>query len=75
MFHQLTTSGAESMRSLLTVLLEMLLLVSGEVHQVPQQERLHYGELSRRTAVASIDFVLFLFCLKYLGYCYDLFKL
>lgn len=37
-------SGPESLRSLPTLLLEMLLLVPGEVHQVPQQERLHHGE-------------------------------
>lgn len=40
------TRGAESMCSFLIVLPEVLLLVSGEVHQVPQQERLHHGELS-----------------------------
>lgn len=45
-FHLLLPSGPESLRSLPTLLLEMLLLVSGEVHQVPQQERLHHGESS-----------------------------
>lgn len=45
MLYHLLTSCAESMRSVLIVLLEVLLLVSGEVHQVPQQERLHHGEL------------------------------
>lgn len=53
MFRQFITSGAESLRSVLIMLLEVLLLVSGEVHQVPQQERLHHGELSSRTIVAS----------------------
>lgn len=40
------TRGAECMCSFHIVLPEVLLLVSGEVHQVPQQERLHHGELS-----------------------------
>lgn len=44
MFYQFITSGAESMCAVFIVLLEMLLLVSGEVHQVPQPERLHHGE-------------------------------
>lgn len=39
-------SGAESVCSLPFVLPEMLLLVSGEVHQVPQQKRLHHGLLA-----------------------------
>lgn len=42
----LITRGAECMCSFHIVLPEVLLLVSGEVHQVPQQERLHHGELS-----------------------------
>lgn len=54
MFYHFITSGAESMCSVLIVLLEMLFLVSGEVHQVPQQERLHHGELTSRTIVASL---------------------
>lgn len=32
------------MCSFLNVLPEVLLLVSGEVYKVPQQERLHHGE-------------------------------
>lgn len=52
-FYQFATSGAESVCSLPAVLSEMLLLVSREVHQVPQQECLHYGELSRAASVAS----------------------
>lgn len=73
MFHQFITSGAESMRPVFIVLLEMLLLVSGEVHQVPQQECLHHGELSSRTNVAATE--LFSFCFKYPARSYDLFKL
>lgn len=53
-FYQLVPSGAESVCSVPVVLSEMLLLVSREVHQVPQQERLHYGELSRAASVASL---------------------
>lgn len=43
-FNPLLPSGSESVRSVLIVLPKMLLLVSGEVHQVPQQERVHHGE-------------------------------
>lgn len=41
----LVTRCPECVCSFHLVLPEVLLLVSGEVHQVPQQKRLHHGEL------------------------------
>lgn len=61
-FYQFITSGAESVCSVPIVLSEMLLLVSREVHQVPQQECLHYGELSRAASVASLGSLGNVFC-------------
>lgn len=46
-FCSLFTRGTESSRSIRNVLPEVLLLLFGEVHQVPQQKRVHHGELSR----------------------------
>lgn len=47
MFCPLFTRGTESSCSIPNVLPEVLLLLFGEVHQVPQPKRIHHGELSR----------------------------
>lgn len=46
-FRLLFNRGTESSGTFHYVLPQVLLLVFGEVHQVPQQKRLHHGELSR----------------------------
>lgn len=71
-FNPFLPSGSEPVRSVLIVLPEMLLLVSGEVHQVPQQERVHHGERPHhseapRAADAGLNFGLFLFQIAIYG--------